>query len=135
SAKEFEMPYVGFSGDRSGGYLAMRILRRSLAADEAFNELVRSGTTAGQLYGLAGLYDTDPLAFRVALPRYRTSIDNVRMFWGCVISDERVSELACSKIGVRIRGRESLDQWWRREGSAQRGPLDICGGGIPRVFS
>lgn len=136
SSTEVEMPYIGIGGSRSRGYLAMRILRRSLAADDAFKDLLRSGTTAGQLYGLCGVYNTDPLAFSAALPRYRRSMESVGFTSGCVLGSERVAMLACSENGFRIPRGVRLEEWSRYGFEQQRGrDTDICGGSLPAIFS
>jgi hypothetical protein len=122
-ANRFEMPRIGFLVVRSRGYLAMRILRRSVGADDAFKELVRSGRPAGQLYGLCGLYDTDPPAFSAALPRYRNAAGEVGFFWGCILDRMRVPRHA------------DLEQWASNEGRGQYGrDVDICGGALPAIF-
>jgi hypothetical protein len=136
AAKQVEMPYVGFLAVRSRGYLAMRILRRSIAADGAFKELLRSGTTAGQLYGLCGVYNTDPVAFSAALPRYRSATASVDLFSGCVIGAEPVARVACSDDGFRIPRGVSLEQWFASDRRHERRhDLDICGGVLPAIFS
>jgi hypothetical protein len=114
SSAAFELPYAGIDGKRPRGYLAMRILRRSLAADDAFKELLRSGTIAGQLYGLCGVYHTDSFAFSAALPRYRRSIESVRLSWACILETKRVADIACAEDGTKF---------------------DICSGTFPAAFS
>lgn len=135
SSTDFEMPYIGIGGSRSRGYLAMRILRRSLAADDAFKELLRSGTPAGQLYGLCGLYHTDPAAFSAALPRYRRSMDSVGLFWGCILDRKNVADLACAEDGMRIPRGVPLEEWFRRFDERRGTSIDICGGSLPAIFS
>jgi hypothetical protein len=114
SSTAFELPYAGIDGKRPRSYLAMRILRRSLAADDAFKELLRSGTIAGQLYGLCGVYHTDSFAFSAALPRYRRSIESVRFSWACILETKRVADVACAENGTKF---------------------DICSGAFPAAFS
>ena len=134
-ADTLEMRAVGIAGSRSNGYLAMRILRRSAGADAAFKELLRSGTSAGQLYGLCGIHDTDPMAFAGALPRYRASIETIGIMSGCVTRPQRISDVACSDHGIRLPRGVALDEWWQRAGDQERdGEPDICGGAIPAEF-
>ena len=129
SSTSLEMRSIGFFNVRSLGYLAMCILRRSAAADEAFQELTRSGTIAGQVYGLCGLYHTDPLAFSAALPRYRRSTDYVGVSSGCVTEGRSVADVACAE-GTLHSLRVS-----RREFEKQHGKIiDICGGSIPAMY-
>lgn len=136
SSTDVEMPYIGIGGSRSRGYLAMRILRRSVAADDAFKELVRSGTPAGQLYGLCGLCHTDPFIFSATLPRYRRSTASVGFFWGCTLDTKRVADVACAEDGFRIPRGVAIDDWLRSEGNKQYGrTVDICGGSLPAAFT
>lgn len=131
TAERLEMPTVGFLVARSRGYLAMRILRRSVNADAAFKELLQSGTPAGQLYGLCGLYHSDPIRFSSALPRYRADTGTVEMFWGCIIDTHKVSEIACSENGLRVPRGGAVEKIW--EAQRDRDP-DICGGALPAIF-
>jgi hypothetical protein len=135
NAEAFEMPAIGIGGARSPGYLAMRILRRSIAADDAFKELVRSGTIAGQMYGLCGLYHTDPMAFATAVPRFRSASVTVAFSSGCVTTPDPVSKIACSDTGMRIPRGVNVDDWLRRASANERErDLDICGGALPSAF-
>jgi hypothetical protein len=88
-----QLPYVNIGGARPGGFAAMTILKRSRDADAAFKELVRSGTTAGKLYGLIGVYRTDRDFFESHVRPLATSSEVVGVLVGCVVEPERVSSI------------------------------------------
>lgn len=94
TAEQFEMRSVGFGGNRSRGYLAMRILQRSAAAADAFEELTVVGTMPGQLYGLCGLRETRPALYARLLPRYRASKESVPVVLGCTVVGVDVATFA-----------------------------------------
>lgn len=131
---EFEMQLVGFDVHESDGYLAMRTLHRSPSADAAFQELVRYGTVAGKLYGLCGLYITNPALFRAA----KTTIvatGTVPQFWGCTVENVEIAKMIESPNGVRLAPNQTLRQWAECCSQAQYGrDFDIAGGVLPRMF-
>lgn len=135
NAESVEMPRVGFSVVYSGGYLAMRILRRSLAADAAFKELVRTGTIAGQLYGLCGVRETDPLFYRMHAPHYANMTGEVVVFGGCVMAGEPIATFVRHPGAMRLRPRETLQEWWRaHEHNGGELHWDIEGGAYSRMY-
>lgn len=92
-ADKLEHPRVGIAGAPSHGFVAMIILNRSRDADAAFKKLVRSGTMAGKLYGLIGVYRTDRRFFDSHVKSFAASSEEIGLFSGCVIGSERVSSI------------------------------------------
>ena len=60
NAPRFEGRQIGIDHGPSALVTAWRTVFREPDADRAFKALLREGTDAGRLYGLAGLYFTDP---------------------------------------------------------------------------
>jgi hypothetical protein len=89
----FASTAIGSDGVRSNQVRAFRRLLAEPDAAAAFGDLVRRGRMAGQLYGLSGLYLTDPAAFERALPAYRNSTETVWTFFGCSMARYPVAEL------------------------------------------
>jgi hypothetical protein len=94
TVETFEGPVIGFGARYSGGFLAMRILSRSPQADAAFKELLRTGTTAGRVYGWIGVRKTDPSYYRQVAGTFARDTTSVPVLAGCVMDSQRVSELA-----------------------------------------
>lgn len=132
--KEFQMQLVGFDVHESRGYLAMRTLHRSPYAAAAFEELLHHGTVAGRLYGLCGVYRTNPALFQTAKTTIVSS-GTVPRFWGCTIEDVDVARLIESPNGVRLARNETVRHWADCCAHAQYGrDFDIAGGMLPRMF-
>jgi hypothetical protein len=130
----FEMPLVGFGAVPSTGALAMRIVARSPAADAAFEELLRKGRLAGQLYALCGLRRTDPHLFRRAIERYVHSAAEVPYFSGCVLGGEQVGEIARAPGAIQLGSHESYQEWIARRDPTKNVIIDISGGGYTLMF-
>lgn len=111
----FEMPHVGYGDVRSRGYLAMRILGRSPYADAAFKKLLDSSSPVGQLYGLIGVWRTDPVYFQSAMTRYTGSKESVIVFAGCIIDSDFVGDLVCGRIADGSYTRAFLDREFDEE--------------------
>lgn len=130
TATYVEYPLVGFGGVYSRGYIAMRLLNRSLGADAAYKELIRTGTSTGQVYGLIGVHRTDPLYFEQAV--LGAPSGHVIVFAGCVVGGEAVQDIINHPEAVEVRNHESLEQALKR----QRGKthLDIRHGGYAAMY-
>lgn len=125
-----EHPLIGFGVEYSSGYVAMRLLQRSMDADAAFKELVATGTPAGRIYGLIGVSRTDPVYFRQALltaPR-----GEVGVFAGCVLSHERISDLLDRKDAFEIGRHEPIAAALERQ--RDKHEIDIAHGGYAAMY-
>ena|GEM_PF-2932380 len=124
-------------GEMSAGVKAFRVLVRDPAGDGAFKKLLEDGTKAGQLYGLCGVYFTDPASFRGAAERLHDGpSETVPYEVGDTTADELVSTLILSKEpdAVRLKGpKDSVREWLRRTGKKSY-RADIFGGAIPMAF-
>lgn len=131
---QFQMRLVGFDVHESKGYLAMRTLHRSPFADAAFQELLHHGTVAGRLYGLCGVYITNPALFLAAKPALITT-GTVEQFWGCTVENVSVAHLIESPNGVRLARNQTAREWSECCARADYGrDFDIAGGTLPRMF-
>lgn len=113
-AAEFEEAHLGV-----GGYVlsekatAFRIVLRASDPTVRFREVLRAGTVAGQLYGLAGLRLTAPVEFEAKAARFTPRQDSVQYASGCEVWSERTENLLRTRDG----------QW------------DIAGGNLPRSLA
>lgn len=112
TAERLETPSFGIAGLPSYGFVALRILSRSRDADAAYKELIHSGTMPGQLYGLIGVYRSDPLFFATAVRPYVDRPGEILVSEGCVIGKQDIAPI--------VRRRD--------------GQLDIAGGGYTEWF-
>jgi len=126
TATTFESPHVGFAGVYSRGYLALRIVNRSVAADALFKRLIAEGSPAGQLYGLVGVYRTDPEYFRTVAPEFAAKRDSVSTMVGCIMGGEQVSEIVSADHALVVRPGETLADAAKRQPHAI---TDISHGG------
>ncbi|HSK77332.1 MAG TPA: hypothetical protein VLQ45_12840 [Thermoanaerobaculia bacterium] len=103
SAEVFSSPYIGFGGEPSCEVMAFQRILDSPVADGMFKRLIEQATLAGQLYGLSGLYFTDPGSFVAQVDRYGKMKKPVRTQNGCIISEEPVMaivEAPRSRYGI-----------------------------------
>jgi hypothetical protein len=130
-----EGPVIGFGAVYSGRFLAMRTLYRSPHADAAFKQLIRSGTTAGQLYGLIGVRRTDPLYFAAVAHRYASSVGTVRQSAGCTEEGVPIGGLVRTESSIQLARTETVQQWWDRHRHLSNAPvLDIAGGAMSSMY-
>ena len=73
-------------------------------------ELIEEGTMPGRLYSLAGVYFTDPSSIPDLSRRFLESSESVPAFFGCVLSDTRVKDLAQRIVDGSLPC-ELLDEW------------------------
>jgi hypothetical protein len=104
TAGMLEEPHIGYGAVDSRGWIAMRVLARSLNADAAFKDLLARGTLAGQIYGLIGVRRTDPAFYRLAARRYADSDAEVLVLGGCVPRSDRVAKLVHDAGTIDIDG-------------------------------
>jgi len=110
SADKFYGAHIGFGGTTPPTVYAYRDLLDHPNADDAFKDLIEEGTMPGRLYGLAGVYFTDPSSLPDLSRRFLESSESVPAFFGCILSDTRVKELA-QRIVDGSLPRELLDEW------------------------
>lgn len=131
----FEMPHIGFGGAHSGGYLAMRILQRAADRDTAFKELVRHGSAAGQLYGLIGVWRTDPLFFSANRSRCERRAESIGFLNGCMLEQAPIETIVADPHAVHLQSGMTLARWVSsRPPSGRELPLDVAGGGYSSLF-
>ncbi len=139
-AEGFYGSVVGVRGDPSREVIAFRMLFARPEADAAFKDLIRRASLPGQLYGLCGVYFTDPPAFRSEVVRYLAMEDEIEeQRYGCIVEMLPVSQVARSLDlkAVRLDGPEdSIESWRHRQRltEEEEGILDIIGGGFPIDF-
>ncbi len=73
---------------------AFRTLLAQPDATELFTRLIREGSRAGQIYGLAGLRMVDTVLFARELPAFLASTDSVESSMGCFAWKRPVSQVA-----------------------------------------
>ncbi|MBI4606403.1 MAG: HEAT repeat domain-containing protein, partial [Planctomycetes bacterium] len=132
---------IGAGAACSDEAAAFRMLLARPDAAAAFKDLLERARLGGQLYGLCGLWHTDPVAFRAALPRYAASRELLTVQWyGCLVDRRPVGELVRAEgpAVARLDGPgDSVAAWARRQGMAEDASpqLDIEGGGFPAVLA
>jgi hypothetical protein len=94
SADKFYGAHVGFGGITPPTVFAYRDLLDRPNADDSFKDLIETATLPGRLYGLAGVYFTDPSSLPDLSRRFLESSESVPAFFGCILSDTQVKELA-----------------------------------------
>ena len=110
SADKFYGAHIGFGGTTPPAVHAYRDLLDHPKADASFKKLIESATMPGRLYGLAGVYFTDPSSLPDLSKRFLGSSEAVPAFFGCILSDLQVKELA-QRIVDGSLPRELLDEW------------------------
>jgi hypothetical protein len=94
TTKSFGTDSLGFVGIPSDQVLAFRLLLRERAVDRAFKALEKQATLAGRLYGLTGLYLTDPVYFYLVAGPYLFRSEKIYLYSGCVPQEVAIGELA-----------------------------------------
>lgn len=133
-AEVFEDARVGYSGSLSKNVAAFRVILAEPDARKLFHGLVDDATTAGRLYGAAGIYFTDPPAFEAALAKIGSVGGDVDTQHGCSGQTERVAAVIRADTGRRIvigKG-VSLRGWF--ESNPDGGMCDLAGGCTPLSF-
>ena len=102
TTQEFASTHVGYAGTLSRQAEAFEHVLASSQSAVLVSDLVEHGTTAGQLYGLMGLYLTDPEAFEREVPRFAASEEYVMTQFGCIGMEERVRDLVAGTQGCGI---------------------------------
>src|SRR5438105_4655723 len=92
-AESFKGAAVGVVGVTPNEVLAWRVLFSSPDRDEVFRDLLSTGSLAGRLYALAGLWFEDANEFATAATALRDQGGTVVTVSGCIASTESVREL------------------------------------------
>jgi hypothetical protein len=131
--------HVGFAGQTPPEVIALRKLVSEKQAPLRFKELVDTGSTAGKLYALCGLYFSDYAEFQRKIKPFRTSKAKVTTLMGCSIGTDSVAEIVELRESgvVRLTGpNDSLRNWLSKHPPGKDGGfrVDICGGGWPELL-
>jgi hypothetical protein len=114
---------------------AMRVLWREKEADAAFKTLLRPGATVPTLYGLCGLWYTDPAAFPEVVAGFlkERGRELVMTRDGCEGRELRVAEVldasTAGRTAARLRDRSQSLREWREAAGTRCYDLDVIGGG------
>jgi hypothetical protein len=76
---------AGFGGETTEQTFAFAALLADPDSAAAFEELLRRGRLAGQLYGLCGLYLTNRPLFDLHVPRFLNRDESVHGLQGCMV--------------------------------------------------
>ena len=90
----FKGAFEGFGGLTPETVLAFRTLLEHSQGNRYFELLLARATLPGQLYGLAGIYITDPQALPEAAQPYLNSGAEVPVIFGCIGGSMAVRDLA-----------------------------------------
>jgi hypothetical protein len=135
TANTFDDAHVGFSGELSTYVAAFRTILDDTRAAAIFEALYASAsaTREGELYGVAGLYFTDPSAFALAITALERSTEVVQTRHGCSGEREPVASVirSPSSSRIQVQAGETLTQWFTTH---RTGEADIAGGYVPLSF-
>jgi len=123
-ARTFDTARVGIAGTLSGHAFAFRLLLAEKDARGAFLSLLRDGTLAGRLYGLAGVYFAAPDVFDEAVRWLETSRASVPTVSGCILGERPVASIVRDPEGTRVKAGQLPED-------AAIQVMDIAGGLIP----
>jgi hypothetical protein len=101
SAEAFCGAHIGIAGKTPLTVHVYRELLDHADADDNFKELIEAGTLPGKLYGLAGVYFTDPSSLPDLSRQFLESAESVPTFFGCILS---ATPVGTGGIGTRRRG-------------------------------
>lgn len=90
----FAVGGVGYAGTRSQGESALRVLLKEKQATVAFQQLIKSATPEGKLYGLLGLSVVAPAQLSPQVKGYLTSTVPVHTMSGCLGMTEKMGTVA-----------------------------------------
>lgn len=136
--RRFTDDAIYYQGATPKEVVALRILWREPAANEAFHALLRSDHVAGRLYALCGLYYTDAAGFERALAGLGGNADRITFQTGCsTLNDYPVPDLVELDRAdvVRLERRDQSIRAWKELDPRRSGFVyDIAGGGFPNLF-
>jgi len=126
---EFSGPTVGAIGITPDSVYAFRVLLSEPSSLEVFRILVQEASLAGQLYGLAGLYLLDELAFQSAHERFQHRREPVMTHAGCSEAEERLEdvalEIAHGELPRLLAGKRNTEPDWRNRRTQTAGELAL----------
>jgi hypothetical protein len=93
NADAFEDAMASLAEQLSENVRAFRVLLRIKEPAALFGRMLRTGTTAGRLYGLAGLYLTDRHAFDSSVSHFVAPDASVETLLGGIQHHARASEI------------------------------------------
>ncbi len=138
NAEAFGGAAKGYSGLPVPAVYALRTILAEKSAAELLAVVLEHGTTPAQLMALSGLYYADHAAFEQALPRFASSMEEVRVLEDGCGEDEtkvRVRDLVRREGAMRMHGPdETLAQWVQRNPNTSSLTYDIVGGGYPMAL-
>jgi hypothetical protein len=110
NADKFYGAHIGFGGITPPTVYAFRDLLDHPKADDSFKKLIESAMMPGKLYGLAGVYFTDPSSLPGLSQQFLESSETVPTLFGCILCDVEVKELAQRIVDGSLPN-ELLDEW------------------------
>lgn len=110
TAPYFAMGGVGFAGQTSPGEKALRVLLKEKDATTAFQTLLKEANSAGQLYALLGMKQTDPKLFAQVVVPYRKKMDKVKTMAGCIADELTVSNIITNIEQGRYRTQQNNEK-------------------------
>ncbi len=138
AAGTFESAHIGENGNISDNVKAFRLILHNPQATRLFHELVAAARLPGKLYGLCGLYFTDPGSFQNEVAKFASDRTSIPTLDGCIVDQKPVDEIVRSSSASRIRIRKG-ETYRARMASIDivklnSSPCDIAGGCRPLSF-
>lgn len=93
STNEFAGTAVGYAGSVPPQVPAFQKILNHPDANKLFATLQISATLEGQTYAICGLYLTDKNRFDQVIGRYQNNQNEITTFFGCIMSEQPVSDL------------------------------------------
>jgi hypothetical protein len=133
-AMQFEDTHVGIAGSLSEHVVEFGFLIKEKNAASAFKAILKNGTEAGKLYALSGIYFTDYKFFKKAVDKYKKNNNIVMKISGCIVSDEKISNIVESKAKnvAIIKPTQTLEDFLKS--NSQSYSIDIANGGYSATF-
>jgi len=96
TVEKFAFGGVGFAGVTSKGEIDFKLIlsQPQAAALSAFEELYATGNPQGKSYALSGMKKLNPQRSKELLAALETSTDEVEVMRGCIVSHERLRDVA-----------------------------------------
>jgi hypothetical protein len=137
NAETFSAGGTGFAGMPTTETLAFKSIFSARNALEQFKVLFDKATSEGKLYALSGLYFYDYSKFKAAVNGLVDSPKKVTQFSGCMIGENKISELIKieSENVVRLGNNKQTIKSWMDENKITVGfSVDFWGGGYPQLL-
>lgn len=136
TATRFTDDAVGDGGETPEEVLALRTLWKERDPGPAFAHLVAEASFPGRLFGLCGLWYTDPAGFDRAAAPFRRLDTMIPIQMGCEGGEMPVREIVDrGATAVRLESREQSNKaWFAKQPKDRSAHYDIVGGGYPCLF-